>query len=323
MPLSGTATSTVLLVSALAGSAVLGGNAEGQTVNGPGDAEIDQIQINVGDLVFDARVAGPDDGPLVILLHGFPQSSFEWRAQIPVLASMGFRVVAPDQRGYSAGARPLAVESYAIPHLVGDVVGIADALERAQFHVIGHDWGAAVAWFTGLTFPERVLSLVPISVPHPFALGQLLADPESEQSQRSGYMETFRSDTAEATLLADDASYLRSIYAGAGLTAAETQEYVDLLSQPGALTGALNWYRAMVLPPAPGATPLTPISMPTMYIWSDEDLALGREGAELTEDFVEGPYRFEVLTGISHWIPEQAADRLNSLLADHFRPFLP
>ncbi len=284
---------------------------------------IERIQIAVGELTFDARTAGPEDGPLVFMLHGFPQSSLEWRYQMPVLADLGFRVVAPDQRGYSAGARPAGVEAYTVPNLVADVVAMADALGRESFHVVGHDWGAAVAWFTGMMHPDRVLSLVPISVPHPSAFGQALANPEGEQARRSGYMETFRSDTAEAMFLRDDARRLRGIYAGAGLTAAEIDEYVGLLSEPGALTGALNWYRAMALPAGGSAIAPTPISMPTMFVWSDQDVALGREGAELTARFVEGPYRFEILEGVSHWVPEEAAEALNVLLREHFAPFAP
>ncbi len=308
---------------AIAVCAALGAcGATGQT-EGELSEDVEHIRIAAGALTFDARAAGPEDGPLVFMLHGFPQSSFQWRHQMPALAEMGFRVVAPDQRGYSPGARPGDVESYAIPHLVADVVEMADALGRERFHVVGHDWGAAVAWYVGLMHPDRVVSLVPISVPHPYAFGQALSDPEGEQARRSGYMETFRSDTAEAMFLRDDARALRSIYAGAGLTSEEVDEYVRLLSQPRALTGALNWYRAMVLPTGGSAVPPTPISMPTMYVWSDRDVALGREGAELTEQFVEGPYRFEVLEGISHWVPEEAAEQLAALLREHFAPFVP
>jgi len=284
-------------------------------------SELEQIQIEVGEFTFDALVAGPTDGPLVFLLHGFPQSSFEWRHQLPVLAAMGFRAVAPDQRGYSPGARPEGVEAYATANMVADVAGMADALDRETFHVVGHDWGAAIAWFTGLTYPDRVESLVPMSVPHPFAFGQALANPEGEQAQMSGYMEFFRSEGAEEAFLANDAATLRGIYGGAGLTTEEADMYVDLLSQPGALTGALNWYRAMDL--QGGGSPMTPIAMPTMYIWSTNDVALGREGAEATGNFVEGPYRFEILEGVSHWVPEEAADRVNQLLREHFAPFAP
>ncbi len=284
-------------------------------------SELERIQIDVGEFTFDALVAGPVDGPLVFLLHGFPQSSFEWRHQLPVLASMGFRAVAPDQRGYSPGARPAAVEAYATTNMVADVVGMADALGRETFHVVGHDWGAAVAWFTGLVHPDRVESLVPMSVPHPFAFSEALSNPEGEQAQMSGYMEMFRSDGAEEAFLANDAAMLRGIYGGAGLTAAETDQYVDLLSQPGALTSALNWYRAMNL--QGGGMAMTPISMPTMFIWSTGDTALGREGAEGTAKFIEGPYRFEIIEDVSHWVPEEAADAVNGLLREHFKPFAP
>ncbi|MFV1986483.1 MAG: alpha/beta fold hydrolase [Gemmatimonadota bacterium] len=284
-----------------------------------GQSMIEETQIEVGDFVFDALVAGPVDGPVVFLLHGFPQSAFEWRHQLPVLASMGFRAIAPNQRGYSAGARPAGVEAYAIPNLVEDLMGMADAVGAETFHVVGHDWGAVVTWFAGLLYPDRVLSLVPISVPHPFAFSQALADPNGQQAQMSSYFETFQSEGAGQMFLANDAAVLRGIYGG--LTPEEAQEYVDVLGTPEAIGAALNWYRAMNLDVDPGQ--ITPIRMPTMYIWSTGDTALGREGAELTADFIEGPYRFEVLEGISHWVPEEAADQVNALLREHFSPFSP
>ncbi len=279
----------------------------------------DKVKIEVGELVFDALVAGPEDGPVVFMLHGFPQASFEWRHQLPKLASMGFRVIAPNQRGYSPGARPQGVEAYTIPNLVADIIGMADAVGADTFHIVGHDWGAAVAWFVGLMHPDRVLSLVPISVPHPYAFGQALADPEGQQAQMSGYMDVFRADGSEDLFLANDAAMLRGIYGGAGLSPSEIQEYVDLLGTREALGAALNWYRAMNL--QTGAGQVTPIAMPTMYVWSTDDVALGREGAELTASFVEGPYRFEILEGVGHWVPEQAAEALNELLQEHFAPF--
>jgi len=148
-----------------------------------------------------------------------------------------------------------------------------------------------------------------------------------DQAQRSGYFQFFASDSAAATFLANDAARLREIYTEwGGLSDEDVQVYVDLLSEPGALQAALNWYGAMNLGGGGGAggtaggapAGVTPISMPTMFVWSTEDEALGREGAELTEKYVEGPYRFEVIEGVSHWIPEEAADRLNELLREHF-----
>ena len=300
------------------------------------EIDIERIQLEVGELTFDALAAGPETGELVFMLHGFPQSSYEWRNQIPAVAGMGFRVVAPDQRGYSPGARPEGVAAYAVPNLVADVVGMADALGRERFHVVGHDWGAAVAWSVGLTHPDRVMSLVPLSVPHPYAFSEALRSTTGDQAQRSSYFQFFASDTAVATFLADDAARLRELYMGwGGLSDEDVQTYVDLLGEPTALQSALNWYGAMNLGGGGGgrrggggaavgaavgapAGAETPIGMPTMFVWSTEDTALGREGAELTEKYVEGPYRFEIIEGVGHWIPEEAADRLNELLLEHF-----
>ena len=284
-----------------------------------GETAMERIQLQVGEFTFDATAAGPVDGELVFMLHGFPQSSYEFRNQIPAVAEMGFRVVAPDQRGYSPGARPEGVEAYAVGNLVADVVGMADALGKERFHVVGHDWGAAVAWNVGLTNPDRVISLVPLSVPHPYAFSEALRSSTGDQAERAGYFQLFASDSAAETFLANDAEGLRGIYAawsGGGLSDEDVQVYVDLLSEPGALQAALNWYGAMNL--GTGGAAVTPISMPTMFVWSTEDTALGREGAELTEKYVEGPYRFEVIEGVSHWIPEEAADQLNALLREHF-----
>lgn len=303
----------------LLGAAALGAAPANPILAQSMEADISRIRIEVGDLAFDALETGPEDGPVVFLLHGFPQSSFEWRHQLPELAAMGFRAIAPDQRGYSPGARPEGVEAYAIPHLVSDVVGMADAVGARTFHLVGHDWGAAVAWFVALLHPDRVESLVPISVPHPQAFARALADPQGQQARMSSYMATFRSEGAEGMFLADDAAALRGIYSG--LEPGEIQKYVDVLGTPEALGAALNWYRAMNLQVDYGE--MTPIRVPTMYIWSTEDVALGREAAEMTVEYVEGPYRLEVLDGVSHWVPEEAAADVNRLLREHFAPYRP
>lgn len=276
---------------------------------------MEQIDIHVGDMVFRALAAGPATGELVIMLHGFPQTSRSYRHQIPALAAAGFRVVAPDQRGYSPGARPAGIEAYAIDHLVDDVIGMVDTLDRELFHLVGHDWGAAVAWFVTGQFRERVISLTSVSVPHPFAFAEALQHPNGEQAEMSGYMARFREEGSELAFLADNAALLRGVYSGAGLSSSEIQAYVDVLGTPEALGAALNWYRAMLLPPS--TRTFTPIATPTMFVWSTGDVALGRTGAEATEKYVHGPYRFEVLEGVSHWIAEEAAERLSELLLDH------
>jgi len=270
------------------------------------------LQLAIGDLEFGARSEGPDDGELVVLLHGFPETSFSWRHQLPALAASGYRVVAPDQRGYSPGARPMEVEEYRFDRLVGDVLGLADALGVDRFHLVGHDWGGGVAWQVAGRHPDRLLTVTSVSTPHPAAFRRSIAD--GDQRDRSSYMLFFRSPEAEPFFLADDAAGLRSLYTASSLPEDAVEEYVRVLTQPGAMTGALNWYRAADLGLVEG---LGPITTPTLYVWSTYDPALGREAAEATASHVDGPYRFEVLEGVSHWIPEEAPDVLNALLLAH------
>jgi pimeloyl-ACP methyl ester carboxylesterase len=273
---------------------------------------VEQIELAVGSLVFDARAAGPPDGELVLLLHGFPQTSFSWRHQLPALAGAGYRLVAPDQRGYSRGARPGEVGEYRADRLVGDVLGFADALGVETFHLVGHDWGGAVAWQVAGRHPDRLRTLTSLSTPHPAAFRRSIQD--GEQRDKSSYVLFFRTPEAEPFFLDSDAAALRALYAASGLAEDAAAEYVRVLTQPGALTGALNWYRAADLGLIEG---LGPITTPTLYVWSTNDPALGREAAEATAEHVDGPYRFEVLDGVSHWIPEEAPDALNALLREH------
>ena len=276
---------------------------------------ITMTQVDVGDFTFDVRTAGPDEGEVVLLLHGFPQTSYEWRHQLRALGEAGFRAVAPDQRGYSPGARPSRVEDYALPLLVGDVLGLADAIGAERFHVVGHDWGAAVAWGVAIAAPNRVITANPVSVPHPDAFARVLNDPTSCQVAASSYFDVFVQPDSEDAFLANDHALLRGIFAG--IDAEAVGEYVRVLGSKPALGAALNWYRANIgnrnlQGPAIGA-----VQVPTMFTWSDGDTALCIDGALLTEEYVEGPYRFEVLEGITHWIPDLAPDAMTALLIDH------
>lgn len=277
-------------------------------------SQTEAVTIEVGDLEFDATVAGPTTGPVVILLHGFPQTRRCWRHQIPALAAVGYRVVAPDQRGYSPGARPATVTDYAIGPLVSDVLAFIDWTGADRAHVVGHDWGASVAWQVAGRHRERLLSVTPISVPHPLAFTAALKDPASDQGDRSWYFEWFAGPDSERQFLADDAAQLRAVYTATGLSEIDAQAYVAELGTPEALGAALNWYRASGVELLDG---LGPITVPTMHIWSTDDLALGPEGAHATGDHVDGPYRFEVLEGVGHWIPELAPDACTALLIDH------
>ena len=267
------------------------------------------LRISSGELVLDAVAVGPADGPPVVLLHGFPQTSWSWRGVWPALADAGFRVVAPDLRGYSPDARPLDVAAYRIEHLVGDVLAVLDHVGGSA-HVVGHDWGAAIAWHLAGRHADRVRTLTAVSVPHPLAFAQALrTDPD--QRARSQYMRDWRSPDTEQALLDGG---LERVFGG--IPAVDAERYALVLRRPGALTAALAYYRAQSAADLEG---LGPVTSPTLHVWSDEDAALGAAAAHATGGHVAGPYRFEVLHGVSHWIPEQAPDRLASLLLEHLR----
>jgi pimeloyl-ACP methyl ester carboxylesterase len=285
-------------------------------VSGPDLVEVTIADPAWGDLVFDVRLAGPDNGDPVILLHGFPQTSWSWHEQIPVLADAGYRVIAPDQRGYSPGARPGAVEAYSMPALIGDVLGLADALDVDRFHLVGHDWGGAVAWQTAGRNGDRLLTLASLATPHPQALADAYTGKlGGNQADRSSYVAMFREAGSEDGMLANEAAGLRLILQGSGLDQAESQPYLDALGTPEALRAAVNWYRASSLADVEG---LGSITVPTLYIWSTNDLALGREPAEATGNYVDGPYTFVELDGIDHWIGEHAPDATNHALLANF-----
>jgi pimeloyl-ACP methyl ester carboxylesterase len=270
--------------------------------------------VTVGGLTFDVRFTGPDDGPPVFLLHGFPETSLSWTQVAPQLAEAGLRVVAPDQRGYSPGARPTGVAAYATDLLVADVVGLADSLGIASFDVVGHDWGAVVAWLVAAAHPERVRSLTAVSVPHLRAYNDALRH-DPDQRQKGAYLQVFRQEgRAEELLLADGARRLVAIYGDAVPTALAVR-YVAHLAEPGALTAALGWYRAMTAELA--SAPRTVV--PTTFVWGAHDQAIGRVPAEACGDFVDADYRFVELSDIGHWVPEQAPDALAAAVLDRVR----
>lgn len=271
------------------------------------------VEVEAGGMVFRARVAGPEDGRPVLLLHGFPETSAEWVLQLPVLAAAGCRAIAFDQRGYSPGARPADEAAYDRDALVGDVLAVADALGAATFDLVGHDWGGAIAWQVAGLHPERLRTVTVVSTPHPDAMSAAARDSGSGQRKQSAYMDMFRTrGVAEERLLADDAAYLRAAYGG--LPDDAVAEYLAMLREHGALTAALNWYRAITPKSLHDAGP---ISVPALYVWGSADGALGRTAAELTAAHMRGPYRFVELPGVDHWVPEKAADRLNAELLRH------
>lgn len=266
---------------------------------------------------FKVHQGGPDQGPVVLLLHGFPQNSQQWGGVVPLLHGAGLRTIAVDQRGYSVGARPGEPQDYAVDECVADALSIMDALNIRSFHVVGHDWGAVIAWGLAADHPQRVLSLTAISVAHPAAFGQAISG-DADQRQKSEYMWFFAQlDKSEPALLADDARVLRSLFAGSGLSDEETEKYVRPMQDPGALRAALSWYTAMTLRPL---KPYPPVTVPTTFIWGADDLALGRGQAEACGDFVTGDYRFVALEKTSHWVPDQAPEAVGKEVVARCKP---
>jgi pimeloyl-ACP methyl ester carboxylesterase len=268
-------------------------------------------------LTFDALVAGTASAPLVLLLHGFAESMHCWRAQVAALGDMGYRAIAPSQRGYSPGARPDTGDTanYHIDRLMDDAMAIvaASGYGEARFHLVGHDWGGSIAWALADRFPARLASLTVLSRPHPNAFNRALQITDGEQAQRSRHHKAFLEPDAADVVLADDARWLRERLAANGVPADAIAKHLAVLGNKDAMEAALAWYRAR------GAIrgPLGPIRVPTLYIWGDADDTVGRTAAEGTVDFVAAPYRFEVLPGVGHFAADQAPDRVSELLLAH------
>jgi pimeloyl-ACP methyl ester carboxylesterase len=276
------------------------------------DNELQEIVLESQGLRFNALSAGPAEGERVLLLHGFPQFADAWLEIMGVLASARFRAVAVDQRGYSPGARPSEVADYAIELLISDVAAFANALGRERFHLVGHDWGAMVAWEFAARNPAQVLSLSALSTPHPDALFAAKANDE-DQKLRSTYVTLFRmpGGVAEAALQADDYQRLRQAYQGK-LRESAVGENIRRFAEPGALTAALNWYRALDFERRTGK-----IHVPTLYIWGSMDRALGETAALATVNHMAAPYRFERLEGKSHWLLEEVPHAVSALVLEH------
>ncbi|HVU00351.1 MAG TPA: alpha/beta hydrolase [Polyangiaceae bacterium] len=277
---------------------------------------IRKIQIPVKDFVFDAYEAGPETGVAVFLLHGFPETGWEWRNQLRALAKAGFHAVAPDQRGYSAGARPPAVSDYTVLALMQDVTGMADALHIDSFHLAGHDWGGGVGWGLAKLSP-RVLSYTAVSTPHPDALKEKLSDASSCQHRDSAYFDTFTQPDAATLFLAGDAGVLRAAFPG--VAAEDVDVYVKALGTPDAMNAALNWYRANIQNRNFTTPDVGSVTIPVTYVFGDADAYFCLDTAQATANFVSGPYRFVQLAGVSHWVPEAAPDAVSTAILDRIR----
>jgi pimeloyl-ACP methyl ester carboxylesterase len=276
----------------------------------------------VGDVKLHYVEAG--DGPLVVLLHGFPEFWYGWRKQIEPLAAAGFRVVAPDLRGYNLSSRPEGVKAYDIEILATDIQGFIQEMGAPAALLVGHDWGGSVAWATAMSHPEVVDRLAILNAAHPRKLSQGLHHPS--QLRKSWYFFFFAlPDLPEAVVHANDWHFFRHFLSDArpAFTKEDTERYIEAWSQPGAATGMINYYRSSVrTPPKKAEAEIHPIKAPTLVIWGQEDRYLGEELAEPEHDDVPNLERVERIPDASHWVHHDAADRVNQLLIDFFGPAL-
>ena len=258
------------------------------------------MQVRLADGELDVTDLGCRDAPVVVLLHGFPQTPHCWRHVAPRLADAGMRVLLPALRGAAPGVRPRDDAAYALARTVDDVRAVLDAADAESAHLAGHDWGGLVAWAAAARLPARVLSLTALSTPHPRALADAVQK-DPDQQARSSYVERLAAPDGAAALLADDAAVLRAVLAGSGAA----EHYVRELSAPGALHAFLGLYRALSWAEL---AQVGDARVPTVFLHGDGDDVFGPEAVRRTTDLLRPPSRAVRVVGGGHWLPEQQHD---------------
>ncbi len=284
------------------------------------DATLTHRMIATNGIHLHAVEAGPEDGPLMILLHGFPEFWYGWRSQIAPLAGAGYRVLVPDQRGYNTSDKPKGVRAYNLDLLARDIVGLIDDAGREKAYVVGHDWGGMVGWWLGLKHADRLERLALLNIPHPGVMQKTLRK-SAAQRKRSSYMFFYQLPwLPERTLSKNDYKYLAKALKVTSRPGTFTDEdvriYKEAWSQPGALTAMLSWYR-MMLRARPSRPPSSRVTVPTMMIWGTKDRFLGEEMAQPSIDRCDRG-RLARIEEATHWVQHEEPDRVNALIADFF-----
>ncbi len=271
-----------------------------------------ETQINARGMTFDALTDGAEGDPLVILLHGLPRNRWEWHHQISPMAELGFRVVAPDLRGFCAGARPKGVEAYHVDEYAQDVIAIADALgyEAQPFHLMGTSIGASMAWWLADRYADRVATLVCINIPHPGALaeGRAAAAPAGDgQAKKFSYIR-------EAAKEGNERHMFERMLAAQGVSPEESEPYRTALDDDEALVAVFNYYRALRLW---NRETLAPVPMPTLFIWPTGSQNIAGASIDANANWATGPYRLEIVEDVHQPALQAAPERLTPLLLEH------
>ncbi len=282
---------------------------------------IDHKMVSTNGISLHVAQAGPADGPLVILLHGFPEYWAGWAAQIPALAEAGYRIWVPDQRGYNLSDKPEKIAAYNLDELAKDIIGLIDAAGEEKAFVVGHDWGAAVAWWVAINYPERVKKLAILNVPHPSVMFKTIRS-TPRQLLKSWYIFFFQIPRLPEFLIsrgnwaAGTRMMLNSANPGT-FSEEDLEGYREAWSRPNAFRSMLNWYRAIVRqqPHQPGSSRVT---VPTLMIWGVRDIALDRSMAQPSIDYCDKG-RLVFIEQATHWVQHDVPDQVNKLLLD----FLP
>jgi len=270
------------------------------------------IEINIGKLTFDCRVAGDSINELVILLHGFPETSIMWVKLMNKLSLQGYYCIAPDMRGYSSKACPKGIANYTSGKLSQDIVNIADSLGRNKFHLIGHDWGAAIGWYVAHTYSNRIISWAGLSVPHPRAFGAAYKL-NKEQRKKSRYIKWFLIPALPEILIRrNDFALFRLLWQRS--SPEELENYLTVFKRRQCLTGALNYYRANI-GKGKGEN-IGDIKTPTLFVWGNKDVAIGAFAAEGNHKYMKGDYTFLEVAG-GHWLIQTNYSEIETAIIEH------
>ena len=269
--------------------------------------------IDCGGITLHTALAGPEDGEPVVLLHGFPDNWYGWSKQITSLAKKGFRVIAPDQRGYNLSSKPKEIKDYRIELLAEDILTLAHELGYKSFNLAGHDWGAAVCWYLAIKHPEAIRKLTILNVPHPLVFEDYVKT-HTSQKFKSWYILFFQIPLLPE-LLIKSFRWQSMLSQRPNLTEEEKQTYIKAWSQPGALTAMLNWYRAIFRfkPEISSGT----VSMPTLIIWGELDRYLSKEMAEPSAGYC-ADVKLNMLEDATHWVMEDKPELVSQLMIEHF-----